>query len=122
MQLRMSTQGVSERDRFALWHDTLFSKIGTVTQPLPDGAGTLRASFSGCSSGPLLNLKFQADDHPMVRRQGDVARVPWNSYLIFRECGAGMWCNRRVSGGRARRFTRLGPLVTVCTECDATLR
>jgi AraC-like DNA-binding protein len=91
MQLQFSTENQPERDRFDSWYQTISNAIGVSGQPSRDVAEPFRADCAMQSIGPMTNFRAAADSHRVMRRSRDIARKPWDSYLIYREAGTGAW-------------------------------
>jgi len=96
MRLQITTDDVPERDRFAAWHDAVFSTLAISAEPLPDATGPFQACFSARSSGPLLNCSFKGDGFRATRQTREIAYRQWDGYRIYREASAGVWF--RIAG------------------------
>jgi hypothetical protein len=77
MEYRVSTDSLPERDRFAWWADELYANTGTQRLPAAaDGPMPFRATVSGRSRGPLVQITTVADNHVAIRANRDIARRP----------------------------------------------
>jgi AraC-like DNA-binding protein len=90
MQLEITTDGVPERDRLALWTDAIFSTLAISVQPLANTDGPYQGRFSARSSGPLLNCSFDSDGFRATRQSREIAYRQWDGYRVYRESSAGV--------------------------------
>jgi AraC-like DNA-binding protein len=91
MRHLITTEGVPARERFGFWNAAVFSALAISVQPLPDADTPFQAEFTYRTSGPLLNLNFDADGFSAARQHREIAHRHWDSYWIYRESGPGAW-------------------------------
>jgi len=96
MRFQLTTDGVPEHDRFALWKDAVFSVLAISARPLPSAGGPFQAHFSARSSGPLLNCHFDSDGFHATRQSREIAHRQWDGFRLYRESSAGVWF--RIAG------------------------
>jgi AraC-like DNA-binding protein len=93
MRHHITTHDVPVRERFDLWNAAVFGNLAISVQPFPDADAPFRAELSTRTSGPLLNLQFDADGFGARRQGREIAHRHWDSYWIYRESGPGAWFN-----------------------------
>ena len=107
MQFEFSTDTMQERHRFEAWRSQALSIIGAESEPPEQGTAPFYGHVRARSRGCLLNMRYAAQRHRVMRRGKHIAAKPWNSYWIYREDAAGAWFG--INGGEFR--TRTGDLI-----------
>src|SRR4051794_18986215 len=96
-RIQWSTDGVPEREQFAVWRDEWQVPFGIR----PEREGPAAAPFKGTvvtrRVGPAVHTRARSDAHTAVRGRAEIARRGWDAYVLYREAGGGAWFDR---GGR----------------------
>jgi AraC-like DNA-binding protein len=119
-RLALSTDEISETDRFAYWREEVSARlVGVSSERNTDQERPFRAKVRGAISESVIRLRYRADGHPVFRRPSDIARVGWDDhFMLCREIGAGAWFDydRQEFATRSGDLTVADPRIPFATQ------
>src|SRR4051794_16257677 len=79
-----STDVVPERERFDFWREAFRAAFGARIERYPDAAAPFSGTIESWATAGVHGYRQRSGAHAVLRTRGEVARRPWDAFLVFR--------------------------------------